>query len=277
MNRIAVQWDNLTDLTIKLANNTGAKYIWSALKHLQHLPLQLDKYVKEDPFDSLHSSLQLSTKELTKLASNVGINIPLRQDLTQEYINQLHKIYEKNYNGDPLWLEFHEVLHITERHLRSKDLPEGLTATPIGFDWREQAGLLVKPYDRNLNEFLTADITAGTVYLKWQELGKKPYRYWFDNEPNDINRICDLAKPWCNLYPAFYVAIQDTSFNSGVDLAKFDHWFEPFKDQWCEYWGLTDWTSEEMYKVLPIGSIDNLDQLINRLKNKQYPVKIKRL
>lgn len=275
---ISIQWNNLSNITIQLADNLAADYLWESLKHLQHLPLQFDKFAKDNPYNEMFVNAVAARNELVKAASKVNVIVPETQELTQDYLNQLHEIYEKQYDGKKQqWLEFHEMIHLNETYVVNRRLPDALLVNPIGFDWREKAGTFIKPYNRSFNKFAVTELPRGSVYLKWQELGKRPYRYWFDKEPDDIKRICELAKPWDKIKPSFYITTKDIRFDAGIDLEKFDQWFKPFKQEWCDHWGLDNWTSKEMYTVLPVGTIDDIDQLIKRLQDKQYPVKIKRL
>jgi hypothetical protein len=278
MKSIEIHWDNFSNITVELLDNPAANYLWESLKHLQNLPLQIEQFEKENPFNEVYTDSKVAFKRLIETASNIGVDIQIEQEISQNYLNQLHKIYEENYDGkNQQWLVFHEMIHVNEMHISNRLLPGAFTVHSLGFDWREKAGIFNKPYDRNFNKFAVTELPKGSVYLKWQELGKKPYRYWYDGEPNDTVRVCELAKPWIEIRPAFHVTTRDIKFDSGIDLDSFNQWFEVHRNAWCQHWNLTDWTPEEMYTVLPVGHIYSIDQLIERFQNKQYPTKVKQL
>jgi hypothetical protein len=45
-------------------------------------------------------------------------------------------------------------------------------------------------------------------------------------------------------------------YNKEID---FERWFEQYKPQWCQHWNINDWSIEEMFSVIPIGEILNID------------------
>ena len=107
----------------------------------------------------------------------------------------------------------------------------------------------------------------------WTELGKSPYEYWHNGEPDNIDRMCVLSKPWLNLKPKLKIVL-DSHDAIPPDLTEFDAWFSQYKQQWCRHWNLQDYTHKEMFGRIPIGYVDDIDKLDHLLKNNDRIVKL---
>jgi len=251
--------------------NTRDCLAWSEVhkiyRHLQHVDIPFKAW------DNPHYASQHSFKSLVdKLAHfgkllDIDIDISRCLRLDQTYYNLIHKIYEDNYNGNPTWLDFHEHIHICERK-------NPKISSTCQLDWREKAGPLIKKINKDLYTDLTTKITAGDVFTRWVELGKTPYGYWCDQEPNDINRICELAKPWDKFTPVLCVAMQDVDLLDNIDVNSFNQWWAPYQQDWCKHWGIKKWSLQDMRGVLVYGTIDNIELLNYNLMNNISPVRI---
>jgi hypothetical protein len=246
---LTITLDDNSIFDIKLNSNPVGQYIEKSFKHLQHLPLptkiyDYPAYYVNDK-DLLYTTLIDSAKKL-------NIDIDVSKLVNQEYLNYLHEIYEHGYKkGTNVWLDFHEMIHSIEK-LNNGDIIDD----QIIVNYRDAAGLLEKPFDRNYLQYAVQNVSAGTCYCRWSELGKHPYQYWLDKEPNDIIRLCQLATPWTILRPSFTIALEDTDlFLSKEELQEFNTWFSEYKDQWIQHWNLKSWDEKEMNSVIPIGEI----------------------
>ena len=198
---------------------------------------------------------------------SINVNRQRCLDLDQTYFNQLHKIYEKNYDGNPIWLDFHEHIHICESDSR-KDKKF------FCIDYREKSGLLERPMRSDWITATQTKVRAGDLFVKWSELGKTPYHYWKNNEPDDLTRLCELAKPWLKLRPKIYIALEDTDLLENIELETFDSWWKDYHDDWVTYWGLTQWTVENMFGISVFGKTLQVEQLTNCLKSGAIPAKV---
>ena len=111
---------------------------------------------------------------------------------------------------------------------------------------------------------------AGDVYVAWAELGKIPYTYWEDQESNDINRLCELCKPWLILRPQLRIALEDFDMLGYKDTVGFNKWWADYHDVWCQHWNISNWTVENMFACIVIGHT-NANQITQLLKNKIHP------
>jgi len=256
--------------TIKLSNNIEfdiefnstpvAGLIKQYLKHLQHVDVPFGYY------DNLTYYIQNKDHLLNELASlGKQLNIDVDMNNTsQAYMNELHQHYEQGFPRDknPLWLEFHDLIHIAEI-IKSN--------TPIWDDvivnYKHLSGPLEKPFDRLYYKDGVLEIKKGTIFSAWSELGKIPLRYLDDNEPEDVKRVCSLAKPWLMVRAKFHIALNDIKLLPSLEhQQRFESWFSKYQTQWCQHWNLSDWSFEEMFKVIPIGNINNIDQFITEMK-----------
>jgi hypothetical protein len=262
--KLNLVFSNHSSLIINLNDSITAAKLADMSKHLQRIPLRFCNY--DNPFSYTPTII---IKQLLENANLLNINIDQTRLNDQLYLNTLHEIYERSYNGDKIWLEFHESLHMIEAVNSGKVLP----AVELGY--REQAGHLVKKY--SYEELLTCQSTfvAGDCFVSFSELGKTPYTYWQDGEPDDINRLIQLAKPMVRLN--FKISIALTDIDRTVcqqDQLEFDNWFNPYKNDWCNHWSLPDWSISQMRGVIKVGEISDVGILIDNLKNNNKPTKL---
>ena len=232
-------------------------------RHLQHVDIPFHSW--DNPFDKSDSYAKLC-----KCAAELGVSVdPEPGD--QEYFNRLHKAYEDGYNGKHKWLEFHELVHICEATGHNL-----FRRKALHIDYREKAGSLVRDFDPTWIDAGVTSVRRGDVFVMEAELGKMPYSYWADGEPDDINRLLGLAKPWLLLKPQILVAVEDIDFMANVDREGFEQWWAPRQAVWCQHWKLKSWTIDNMFSAIVLGTIDTkmMDVLIAELQNGNTPVRV---
>lgn len=254
---LKISFQSGESLSIVTDNNAAAVAFKRMLKHLQHIDLS------HYPFDNPYCrNLATAKSELLKHAAKLGVKVEPDQLAQQSYLNWLHKQYEVGYNGSRDWLHYHEAVHVYEQINANPD-PVALYSQ---IDYRESAGPLnIKVQQAHL-DLLVTDFSRGMCCIDWTELGKTPYEYWHNGEPDDITRMCALSKPWINLKPKLKIVL--TTHNPvPPDLTNFNSWFAQYKEQWCKHWQLSDYTAREMFGRIPIGFVDDVDKLDHLLKN----------
>jgi hypothetical protein len=237
-------------------------------KHLQNITIPFQKW--DSPFYSKNYSYADIVDFLAQCGELIGVKVDKKQCLsnTQQYFNLLHKIYEVGYNGLSAWLDFHEHIHICENfHNQTGQLK-------LSIDYREKAGMLEKPFDFLWIQSAVTELKPGDVYISWAELGKSPYTYWQNNEPNDIQRICQLAKPWLTFRPKLNIALVDINSLYQKDIVNFNNWWKTYHEEWCLHWGIPQWTIENMFSHLVIGNVNDINNLTCLLKNNVFPEKV---
>ena len=236
-------------------------------KNLSRVPIPWRSW--DNPFYEIRLSHLDLVDHLVKYGKKLSINVDQHRCLIRDqlYFNQLHKIYEKSYNGDPDWLDFHEHIHICESYSQKHK-------KVLCIDYREKAGLLEKPMDPDWIAETQTKVYAGDLYVRWSELGKTPYHYWKDNEPNELSRICELAKPWMKLRPKICIALEDINLLENVDQIGFKNWWSKYQEGWTTHWGLTRWTIENIFGASVFGKTLQAEQLKNYLRDDAIPVKV---
>lgn len=245
---------------VELYPGDATDQILKCFKHLQHVappmrdwdyPFYLDRTAPNDLID-----------QLVNHATPLGIGVDPAQCLDQSYLNDLHVVYEKNSDGKSLWLNFHECIHRCEEingHWRS--INKYLT-----IDYREIGGPLTTKFDQSLLDQCTTDLKPGDVTVGWSELGKTPYSYWADKEPNDITRICELVKPYLNFRPRMLVPMHQVRVDyPGIE--EFNQWWSQYESDWCEHWNVEPWTRDRMFGRIVIGRVRDFDQFSNLLQS----------
>jgi hypothetical protein len=185
----------------------------------------------------------------------------------QQYFNYLHTIYEKNYNGTTDWLNFHEHIHLCETYFTKPPMC-------LILDHRETAGPLKTKFNIDWLKDSVTQVCPGDVYLRWAELGKIPYEYWTNNEPNDITRMCELAKPWNILYATVSVALENIDLLAGKNIDAFNTWWVQYHDQWCEHWQIPNWPIHYQYGMIKIGKISKVEEIKILLNENIYPINV---
>ena len=247
--------------------------VWDELKrgykHLQHIPIQFYPWDNELKFS--RSNVKLLVDNIVKSAEKLNVIIdPLQcKQCDQPYLNYLHEVFERNYNGDKTWLIFHEHIHLLEDALSSRFLNN----TSLSINWRDLAGPLKKDFKHNMLEQGTTRVNKGDVYVRWQELGKPPYDYWLDKEPNNINRIKELCKPWLTLRHNFCVALDNIDFT--VESDSFDAWWDRYHNDFCMHYNIPNWDLKKMHSVIVLGNLQDIDNLSVKLSQDIVPEKIK--
>jgi hypothetical protein len=206
-------------------------------------------------------------ENLINYARKLLITVEKEKCSDQEYLNYLHKIYEKNYDGKPEWLDFHEHIHICE--LGYEKIPK-----IIAIDYREKAGALTKKIEKNMMSGLQTTVKKGQLFTKWSELAKTPYTYYIDKEPNDIKRICELIKPWLLLRPKICIALEDYNLVPQKNLDEFNLWWNIFSVEWCKHYDLEKYDINDIFGVSIIGYTDNSEKIDNLLKQNILPNKV---
>jgi hypothetical protein len=262
-----IEFSNGDAMDLILDSTPVANIYRQIYKHLQHAPVPFRDW--DNPFYLNNQTYDQLVEKLIWHADNLSLNLDQNRCLAhdRDYFNWIHKIYEKNYSGDPAWLDLHEHIHFCYRGNTQK-------TRSLCIDYREVSGPLEKPFDPQWIKSATTKICAGEAFVTWAELGKDPYTYWTHNEPNDITRMLEVIKPWLVLRPKIMIALEDIDFLDTIDVEAFESWWEPYKMILCQHWGVSDWTINDMFGAVVFGKITDLNKIITLLKNNQRPVKI---
>jgi hypothetical protein len=257
-----------TDIVLDTVSSPIESALRRMLKHLQHISVPFK--VWDNPYYRDTVSYETLVKQLDKFARKLDIAIDQSKCMAQDdkYLNELHKIYETHYNGNPDWLDFHETIHLCQRFFYPKK-------NYVAFlDWREKAGPLIKTFEPEWSCYRTTKLHKGDVYVEWNELGKTPYMYWQEKEPNNASRINELVKPWLNFRPKLAIAMHDMDLLDDHKVVEFTNWWKDYQDSWCKKWNITNWSLEDIQSGIVVYKIQNIDQLELALKQNNFPVKI---
>jgi len=258
------QSDLLQGYKMKMVFNDGSTILFNLnetkvagayhrlLKHLQHVDI---------PFRDWDNPLLSNNciDRLIEYGRKIGVSVDRSrcESHDQRYLNDLHEIYERRYDGDPSWLDYHEQIHLCEKI--------GLQGHRfLHIDFREKAGMLIRPFDLKWLDESTTEIKAGDVFVRWAELGKTPYSYWSDDEPDQPDRLNELAKPWLELHPKIMIALEDWDCLASTKVVEFSSWWKPRHDAWCRHWGIPKWDLGNMFSVLVFGKVDAIE--LSKLK-----------
>jgi hypothetical protein len=251
-----------------ILNSTSLALTYQKIyKHLSHVPVPFREW--DSPYYVRTKSIHQIVEKLILYANKVSVKIDrqLCELQDQEYLNNLHRIYEKNYNGNPDWLDFHEHIHMCEKTCTER-------ANVLNIDYREKAGMLEKPFDLAWLTSATTKVKTGDVYIKWAELGKTPYVYWANNEPETMTRMCELAKPWLKLRPKIIVALEDIDFLKGIDVPGFETWWIQYSIPWCQYWQIPSWGVSDIFGASVFGRVPDFTLIAEQLQNNMYPTRV---
>lgn len=264
-----LKFDDGSVVTVILENNPLGQIFGQCYKHLSSLvipvrPWDNPYYLETISYDDL---VQKMVMYGDRLSITVDPHICMRQD--QDYFNYLHKIYENLYDGkNPDWLDFHEHIHLCESYYQTDKL------SFFQIDYREKAGLLQKTVKPEWLTDKSTYIRKGQIFAYFAELGKTPYDYWNQNEPEDPARLCELAKPWLTIKPKLCIAVHDIDTMANIKADAFNHWWKRYHDIWKTHWKMDSYTLEDMCGVIIIGSVPDIDILISKLKTGSLPSRV---
>jgi hypothetical protein len=267
---LKIKWADNVTVDVELAKNPAAEFYYSCMRRLQHLDLFFGP--RETPYHPLNIDVLQAQQLLQTQLKNLDILVDVARLRDQAYLNYLHDIYFQQCNTRDRayytqWTHAHDTIHLLEMHNQNK-----FQSSVVSFNYRNDAGPLYKKFDRAYLQYAVQSVEPGTCFLIEQELGKNPLIYFKDQEPNDIEFMCRVSKPWVNLIPTLNLAVEHIVPSSIPQ--EFLQWFDNYQDQWCQHWGITDWQPEEIYAKIPIGRILNFDELHQRFKNNHYPIRV---
>jgi hypothetical protein len=254
------------------------EYIIPAYKHLQNIPLNC---IDQD-FGIVYKKNSIETINLLATKLDIEIDNNKLYNYNQDYLNQLHQIFEENiYSNQRLaldeWLIFHESIHSIEECYQTGN--NEIISDILSINHRTLAGPLSKKFDiKKYKEFLLPNTTQpGLVTVDWCELGKKPYRYWLDKEPDNIERIKQLCKPWLTLYPKLDLRLRNQKRKKTFDIDAFNNWWDKYSKEWCSHYNLDSWTYEEQNSCFVIGKVteESLEKILHWQENNFKPNRIK--
>lgn len=260
-------FDNDTHHEFDFIENSVSQIILRFFKHLRHV---------EIPFGVNHNPFTINQKDIYNLIKSSAKKLDLSIDTTrladQKYLNHLHEIYERNYDGNNIWLDFHSSIHSCE-YLKNdfKNLYQHIAI----IDYQEKGGLLQTSFNEDYYKDSITTLEPGDIAISWAELGKTPYTYYKNQEPNNIDRILELCKPWISIKPYFIISMNDINLYSKSETENVMSWFSPFKDEFVKFYNLKNWTPEHMFSVIPIGKLHDVDKFIFELSKNHKPKYIK--
>jgi len=251
---------------VELNNSTTTEKFCKMIKHLQNLPVSYSLF--DNPYEIVYENAVSELLHYAKLPL-INVDIDLSKLGQQDYLNYLHGIYEQRFDGNNIWLMWHEAIHAFEA-IQSQNR----RYVPYKIAYRELAGPLQQPFALDDLHALVTDVMPGDCWLGFSELGKTPYSYWKDKEPDDIERLKQLAKPSATFRPMLRIELFDHSLIP-QDVDQFNEWFSKYKDEWCHHWNLTDWAIDQMFGVIKVGQVINFELFHSLIKNKDYICKTK--
>jgi hypothetical protein len=255
-----------SSVDLSLIDNLASATLVSMLKHLQHIPVP--QYLFDNPYNFTPSNV---SAELVKYGKLFGIDIDVNRLTDQVYLNELHSHYENGYNGNPDWLHYHEATHVAE--IINESTPPYNWMYHIGY--RELAGPLEKKFTRDHCNLFVTEVEQGDCFVEFSELGKTPYDYWEDGEADSLDRFCQLAKPCIKFRPKFSIAIQDQQLLPDTEqLDRFTQWYIQYKSDWCRHWQISDWSIQDIFGVIKIGTVTDFNQLDQLLKDHDSVTKL---
>ena len=273
MNRkLYIIWPNDQTVTIYLENNPAADYYYNCIKHLQHVPLNFNHRSNS----LIDTDLTTVNNELFEYGSRLNLEIELPKTNSQEYLNYLHDIYFQNVKQgkiDPLWLKFHDCIHLIEECTSKQP-----RVPHIWIEFADKAGLLEQNLDRSWLKYAVTKVAPGDCTMREHELGKSLLLYKTHNEKLNQESINQLAKPWYTLRPTLDIMLRNFDpYQTFVEneQEEFLEWFAPYQKAWCAHWQIPDWQPWEMFAKIPIGKIDDITTLKTNFSNGYYPNYIK--
>ena len=265
---LTLHWNSGFDAKIILRDNPIADYLIHCVKHLQNIPLEFNN--RDNPLQI--AEIEQVMLRIADMAAGFGVDADVSRMQDQSYINHLHDRYVSGYRsqGDSAWLELHDLIHVLEDHVRQD-------RHSIYVDHKHRAGPLIKKFDRAWLDLCEEDCAVGDCYVSAHELGKTWWTYHRDGEPNDIDAICDLVRPWQWLKPVINIAFRcvrsrDLPHRTNPEYVQ---WRDTHLSHWCHHHGITDFRSGEEFAKIPVGRLQDSDRVLELFSRGECPDQLK--
>lgn len=219
------------DFLYKCNNSVISKKWLAKIKHLKNLPHDLSD-------SSTHHKFPLH-KSYKKIKNKYKLDYTPPKKIDQTALNDLHNIFElisqsKNDHGVEM-RAFHHSIHQHEIGYRSRNRHY------YDVGWGDKEGPLTT--HMRLNHAYSDHMKKGNIYLRWAELGKLPSAYFHDQEPNNVDRFCELAKPHETFRAKFTIVLKDRVIQEFDD--RFLKWFKNYKKQWFTKYKIDSWNPRD--------------------------------
>jgi hypothetical protein len=252
------------DVDYELHHSALSEKWANKIKHLKRVPI--------DPIESgidNVSDIQQLYKQFCEFA---GLE-PIQFDtFNQSTYNTLHKIYEQQHEKlikkkdyHTILYKFHHSIHYNEQpaekngrawnHRHGVMLHHRPEAIQIG--WGIKEGPLTEQFD--CHSYYADQLEQNNIYQPWAELGKKPFKYWSNKEPNDQKRINELCKPHKTLRAKFFISLKDITPKKFPP--DFIQWFNQYKKDWILEHKIKDYTEIHQYSAPLLAHTSNKQDL----------------
>ena len=259
-----IEFQNKETIEIVMDDTWLKPLYLTAYKHLQHVDLSFSDV--NNPYSSLDWAQQF-----IDLGNRLGLDID--EDLVHaqdcDYFNTLHTYFIDHHPHDTgEWQTFHRLLHLSEKNSpqeRFANLSHVSAAWPLRQPY---------PTDYNYSDEVVS-LKAGEVVLKWAELGKTPYQYWLDAEPDDLGSVIKLTKPRQYINFDMSVTLTDKNLIPNSDFTKYNSWWKKYEDNWCKAHNVKSWPLKNNFSVIPLGNIADISKFEELLLQDILPKRIK--
>jgi hypothetical protein len=230
----------------RLTENTVAHRWYKKILHLHRVPL-CKHYTQRREQVTLSDLYELITHGITKLNKTIDLKYQVKDTYTQEDCNNLHDLTisnQYNYHSD-----IREIFHKLHRNIHSLEAKlKNINVNSIYAGWGEKEGLLETKFDK-LPYKLYQSHCPGYLYLNWSEFGKTPYRYWKDQESDNLEYFFKTCQPHKTFRTQFTLALSNwpESFPQ-----EFYSWFDQYQDKWKLKYN-TEWTPLHEWGGVPLA------------------------
>lgn len=230
-------------------NELGDIFAWQ-IRHLQTVPFDsIESYYPSKPKHTWNDLLEL----IPKISETFGVTFDFDINRSIKSTNLLHEVYENiqtslistgKINGKEnldLIYKFHACIHDNEKNTKLYDHWK--------ISWGYKEDLVTK--QKVLHEYYTYPKKTNCLCSAWSELGKTPFTYFEDQEPNDQNRINELVKPHINFRPSFLLYTESTT--DDFFPIEFTEWWKTYSSDWCKKWNVGDYSINHKYGCLVLA------------------------
>ena len=260
-----LKFNNGEQIQLSLNESWVSNAYKKAYKHLQHVDILW--YDIDNPYNNKDHS-----DTFVELGNKLGlqINDKLVNQKDQDYFNYLHT-FVVNRKGSEVgeWFYFHRMLHSLEEDVEYR------SRSRMRIKYNHKAWPLVIEYPKDFDyKKQVTKVTAGDIFVPWTELGKSPYRYWSDKEPDNLDSVLTLSKPRTEIRFNCDIALDDLNLMPDDDFTDYITWWNKYEDAWCKYHNVSEWNLEYNFGVIHIGHTNEVDKIKDLLMNGAKPTRI---
>jgi len=240
-----------------LADNLIAQQWFDKIKLLQDQNISIDHEFTSSIY-GVSKSYEYYKEKLDNIVdwvnNTTNYSILHKDHYTQSDLCEMHDVYVTMAN-DPACDIYNETYSLNKYiHLCEHTLNGPCTLPNVTIAWGTNDGMTMQDFDTNPYEFYTTNIVPGNIYLYWVEIGKRPFEYWADKDPDNIEHFLSVACPHKTWSAHCKIALLTPPTQLSENYVR---WFNKYKQAFLDKWNLKEWELLHDFGAIELATLQD--------------------